>query len=168
MNSKTSNGLMVGGGALMLIAFVLGWTKAEAFGVSETGDNPIGHYFFTGGIAWIVVVAVGVLGILRMTGKLSGPQNWGIILAVLSILGALLMVIQVLMGANTPAEFEALGIDDAIAIAITRGPGMYVGLVAAVIAAAGGVMGFTAGGGDLKDLTDIDKLKGAVDDDPNT
>ena len=39
---------------------------------------------------------------------------------------------------------------------------------AAVVAATGAVLGYLAGGGSLADLKDVDKIKGAVDSDPDT
>ena len=156
MNEQTSTWVTIGGGALMLIALFPGWSSISFAGVSESGDSPF-DYFFTGGIAWLLVVAVGVLAVLRMTGKLGGAQNWSMIMALGAIVGALLMVIRILLGGRSE-----LGID------LDRGPGMYIGFVAALVAAAGAVMGYLAGGGELADLKDMDKIKGAVDNDPDT
>ena len=44
---------------------------------------------------------------------------------------------------------------------LDRGPGMYVAFVAAVIALVGAVMNYKATGGDLNDLKDLNKIKGA-------
>lgn len=153
-NFKTSDWLMVGGGVAMLIlGFALPWSSISFAGVSETGDGPF-DYFFTGGIAWLLVVAVGVLAFLRAAGKLPESQPWGIIFVGGAGLATLLMLIRVILGGR-----EEIGIE------LDRGIGMYLALVWAAIALAGAVMGFQAAGGNLKDLTDMDKLKGAFDND---
>ncbi len=148
---KTSDWLMVGGGAAMLIlGFVLPWTSIDlgAFG-SDSGDGPF-DYFFPGGIAWLLIVAVGILALLNAIGNLPTTQPWGLILLGLSGLGTLLMLLQILMG----ARFDVAD----------RGIGMYLSVVWAIVATVGAVMGFQAGGGNMKDLTDMEKLKSSFAD----
>lgn len=144
---KTPDWLVVGGGALMLISVVMPWTSISFAGVSESGDSPF-NYFFTGGIAWLLVVAAGILGLLHVLGKLPDSQPWGLIILGGCGLGALLMILRVILGGRS--EF---GVD------FDRGFGMYVGAIAAIVAAAGAFMNFQAAGGELSDLTDMDKLK---------
>ena len=72
---KIHDWLMVGGGAAMLIlGMALDWSS---FG-GVSGDGPF-DYFFTGGIAWLLVVAVGVLAFLASPGKLPENQPWPLI-----------------------------------------------------------------------------------------
>lgn len=145
---------MVGGGAAMLIlGFALPWSSISFGGVSSTGDGPF-NYFITGGIAWLLVVAVGVLALLKALGKLPATQPWGIIFLAMAGIATLLMLIQVILGGRSE-----LGID------LDRGIGMYGGLVWAAVTAAGAFMSFQAGGGELSDLTDMNKLKDAFDGD---
>ncbi len=143
---KVHDWLMVGGGAAMLVlGMVLDWTSVSIPGFGTTsGDSPF-NYFFTGGIAWILVVAVGVLALLNVLGKLPPTQPWPLILLGAAGLATLLMIIRLLLG----ARFD--GTD--------RGIGMYGAFVWCVIALAGAVMNFTASGGNLNDLKDMDKLK---------
>jgi hypothetical protein len=140
---------MVGGGGLMLICFVLPWTSISIGGISDSGDGPF-NYFFTGGIAWLLVVAVGVLALLKVLEKLPATQPWHLIFLGGAGLGALLMILRVLLGGRS--EF---GVD------FDRGFGMYVAAIAAIATAAGAFMNFQAEGGELSDLTDMDKLKGS-------
>lgn len=144
-NFKMPDWLMIGGGAAMLIlGFALDWTSVSFGGVSASGDGPF-DYFITGGLAWILIVAVGVLALLNGLGKLPESQPWPIIFLGLAGLGTILMLLCLLLG----ARFD--GAD--------RGMGMYGALVWAIIAAAGAYLNFTSKGGDVKDLTDMNKLK---------
>ena len=153
---RTADWLMVGGGAAMLIlGFVLPWTSVEAIGISDSGDGPF-DYFFPGGIAWLLIVAVGVLALLDAIGNLPPTQPWPLILLGLSGLGTLLMLIQILMG----PRFDSIG----GAVEYSRGIGMWLAVVWAVIVTVGAVMSFQAGGGTMKDLTDMDKLKSSFAD----
>ena len=156
MNEQTSSWITIGGGALMLIALFPGWSSISIGPITESGDSPF-NYFFTGGIAWLLCVAVGVLALLKQLGKLGGAQNWAMIFTAAAGLAALLMLIRIIMGGRSE-----------LGISLDRGAGMYIGFVAALVTAAGATMGFLAGGGSLSDLKDVDKLKGAIDDDPDT
>ena len=150
---KTSDWLMVGGGAAMLIlGFVLPWSTVSAFGASSSGDSPF-NYLFTGGIAWILVVAVGVLAFLRATGKLPEPQPWSLIFLGATGLAVVLMLLRLILG----------GRDLGFGVDADRGIGMYGGFVWAAVAAAGAFLNFQAGGGELSDLTDMNKVKSAFD-----
>jgi hypothetical protein len=155
---KTPDWLMIGGGAAMLIfGFVLDWTTIDTGFGSAGGDSPFA-YFFTGGIAWLLVVAVAVLAFLRVNGTLAETQPWPLIFLGATGLATLLMILRVILGARL--DFAS------------RGIGMYGALVWAGIAAVGAYLNFQASGGELSDLTDIDKLKasfsGGSNDDGGT
>jgi hypothetical protein len=142
---KLHDWLMIGGGAAMLIlGMALDWTSVSVAGFSSSGDGPF-DYFFTGGIAWLLVVAVGVLAFLRPMGKLPETQPWPLIFLAASGLAAILMILRVLLG----ARFD--GAD--------RGTGMYGAIIWTGLSLAGAFMNFTASGGNLNDLKDMDKLK---------
>ena len=62
---------MIAAGAIMLIfGIVLDWAKVG----SVSGNGPF-DYFFTGGLAWLIVVAAGVIAFLLAGGiiKPGGP-----------------------------------------------------------------------------------------------
>ncbi len=142
---KTPDWLMVGGGAAMLIlGFVLPWSSFAG----NTGDSPF-DYFFTGGIAWLLIVAVGVLALLRALGNLPPSQPWPLIFLAASGLATLLMLLRIILG----------GRDVGFGIEVDRGIGMYGALVWSAVTLAGAFMTFQASGGELSDLTDVDKLK---------
>jgi hypothetical protein len=144
---KTGDWIMIAAGLVMLIfGIALDWAEFE--GVS--GNGPF-DYFFTGGIAWLLVVAVGVFAALLATGSLktSGVQ-WPLILVLASALATLLMLIRVILGGGEEAGFD-----------LDRGSGMYVAFVAAIASLVGAVMAYRASGGDLNDFKDMNKLKAA-------
>jgi hypothetical protein len=142
---KTPDWLMVGGGAAMLVlGLALDWTSVDTGFRSVSGDGPF-DYFFTGGLAWLLVVAVGVLAAANAVGKLPPSQPWPLILLGTAGLAMILMLLRILLG----PRFDFAD----------RGIGMYGAFIWAAIALAGAFMNFQATGGDIKDLTDIDKLK---------
>ncbi len=141
---KTSDWLMIGGGAAMFVlGLMLDWTSvATPFG-DVTLDGPF-DYFLTGGLAWILVVGVGALAVARVLDKLPADRPWPLIFLGATALAVVLMLIQLLIGGR-----EGTG----------RGMGMLGAFVWSAIAAAGAYLNFQASGGNLKDLTDVDKLK---------
>lgn len=148
---KVHDWLMIGGGAAMLaLGYFLDWTTIDTGFGSASGDGPI-DYLFTGGIAWVLVVAVGILAVLSVAGRLPEEPPWAVIFLGLSGFATLLMLIRIIMG----ARFDFAD----------RGIGMWGALIWSVISLAGAVMNFQAAGGTFSDLTDIDKLKGLTGSD---
>ncbi len=130
---------------MLILGFILDWTTIDIGpGGSAGGDGPF-DYFITGGIAWLLVVAVGILAFLRVNGNLPETQPWPLIFLGATGLATLLMLLRVIMG----ARFDFAD----------RGIGMYGALIWAGVAAAGAFMHFQASGGDLSDLKDINKIK---------
>jgi len=143
-NVKTPDWLMIGGGAAMFVlGLMLDWTSVPTPFGDVTLDGPF-NYFLTGGLAWILVVGVGALAAARALEKLPDDRPWPLIFVGASGLAVLLMLIQLLIGGREGTN---------------RGMGMIGAFVWAAVALAGAVLDFQASGGDLKDLTDVDKLK---------
>lgn len=146
---KVSDWLMIGGGAAMLIlGFALDWTSISEGGFSASGDGPF-DYFLTGGIAWLLVVAVGVLAVLHKLGKLPTSQPWPLIFLLMAGVAAILMILRIILGGRD----LGFGVDG------DRGIGMYGAVVWTAVSVAGAFMNFTASGGSLGDLKDMDKMK---------
>lgn len=138
--------LAAGGVAMLFFGLALNWAEVEGSGVNNAFD-----YFFTGGIAWLLVVAAGTITVLLASGAiLAGTTPWSLVLLVMTGVAALLMLLRVVLGAG-----EELGFD------LGRGPGMWVAFIASAVALAGAVMNFTRSGGKFSDLTDMDKMRGA-------
>ena len=143
-NFKTPDWLMIGGGAAMLIlGFALDWTSVDTGFGSVTLDGPF-NYFLTGGLAWLLVVAVAVLAALKATDKLPATQPWPLIFLGATGLAVILMLIQLLIGGREGTD---------------RGMGMIGAFIWSAVALAGAFMNFQASGGDIKDLTNVDKIK---------
>ncbi len=150
---KTADWLMVGGGAAMLtLGFALPWTTLSgttAEGeLNRSGDSPF-HYFFTGGIAWLLVVAVGALALLKTQDRLQADQPWDLIFVSMAGVATFLMVVRVLIGPGEGVEgLYELG----------RGTGMIGALIWSVITFAGALMAYRGSGRGFQDLSDMDKL----------
>lgn len=141
---KTHDWLMIVGGLGMLIfGLALDWLKAGPFSAGNAFD-----FFFTGTIPWLLLVAVAVLVFLKVQGTLGNNLPWPLIFLGATALSVLLLLIRVLFN---PGAGEGVG----------RGSGMYLSFVSAIVSLVGAFMAFQAEGGNVKDLTDMNKLKGS-------
>ena len=101
---------------MLFFGLALSWAEVEGSGVNNAFD-----YFFTGGIAWLLVVAAGAITVLLAVGAIMpGTSPWSLILLVMTGIAALLMLLRVILGAG-----EELGFD------LGRGAGMWVAFIAA-------------------------------------
>jgi hypothetical protein len=141
---KTSDWLIVGGGVLTLIGgLFLDWIN---FGVSFSDGNAF-DFTLTGALPWLLVIAATVITVLLILEKLDAKaQPWPLILLGGTSFAALLLLIRVVFNPGIGGE-------------ASRGTGMLLTFVAALIATAGAVLNYQASGGELSDLTDMDKLK---------
>jgi len=148
---RTSDWLIIAGGAAMLIfGLALDWATYH----SVSGNNAF-DYFFTGGIAWILLVAAAVVTFLLAGGLMKrGTLPWPLIVLGATALATLLMLIRLILGGGS----EGAG---GFSVDLDRGAGMYVAFICSVVALAGAVLGFKESGGELSDLTDMNKLKSA-------
>ncbi|CAB4883936.1 unannotated protein [freshwater metagenome] len=133
---------------MLIVGLFFHWASYAGYSANNAFD-----YFFTGGIAWILIVGAGIVTFLLTSGtlKTSGVQ-WPVIVLLATGLGALLMLIRLILGGGSEGN-SMLSID------LDRAAGMYLAFVASGVSVAGAFMGFTASGGKLDDLKDINKLK---------
>lgn len=153
---KTSDWLKIGGGVGMLIFGFVSWVKIEGLGgFSDSGGN-VFDFFFTGTIPWILIVGTAVITVLLVTGTLKmGNLPWPLILLVATGLGAVLLILRLLFNPiDGKDSIEALG------GSVGRGVGMILCTISGIVALVGAFLGFKESGGDLNDLTDMNKLKG--------
>lgn len=151
---KTSDWLKVGGGVLMLIAGFLAWISVDVpSGVSLGSEPNAFDFFWTGTLPWILLVGVGLIAFLLATGNLkSGSLPWPLVMVGATALAVLLLLIRVLF--NPGVETGSVqGFD------VSRGFGMWLALIAGIVSLVGALNGFKESGGNLADLTDVDKLK---------
>lgn len=146
---KTNDWLIIGGGLGMLIfGTFLDWQKVGPF----SGGNAF-DFFFTGTVPWILLIGAAVVTFLRVQGTIKdGGVPWPMVIAFATLLAAVLLLIRFLFNPGAPD-----GVD--------RGVGLILSFLAGLVAAAGGVMSFTASGGNIKDLADVNKIKDAFDGD---
>ena len=123
---------------MLVFGMALDWASRD--GIS--GNGPF-TYFFTGGIAYLLVVAAGVITFLLAGRFIAGTTPWPTLLLVGTGLATLLMLIRLLIGADTDG------------VELDRASGMFVALIASAVSLAGAVIDYRASGRTLKDLTDI-------------
>lgn len=149
---KTNDWLIVGGGvAFLIFGLFVDWAKLSFEGFSVSDGNAFD--WFRGWLSLILVVGAAVITVMRVTGKMGDKLQWPMILVLATGLAAVLMLTIMLLGPDKE------GVD------FGRGLGLWVSFIGSGVALAGAVMSFTAGGGDLKDLTDVNKIKDAFDGD---
>jgi hypothetical protein len=155
---KTSDWLKVGGGAGLLIFGFFSWIKVEVEGFGSNSGGNVFDFFFTGTLPWILIVGSAVVTVLLLLGVMkAGSIPWQLIILAATAFGALLLLIRLIFN---PLEGSG-GLDGFGGIEVKRGIGMILSTISGLAAAAGGFLGFKESGGDLNDLKDMDKLKGA-------
>ncbi len=160
---KTSDWLKVGGGAVMLIAGFLTWWQPKCpSGVGSSAcestidalnlDINAFDLTFTGLFPWILLVAIGVLTFLAVTGifKLPASMPWPTIFLAAAGFSALMILIRLFAD-----PFDTGLLNDAT----ERGIGMYLAVVAGALSLFGCIKGYTESGGSLSDLKDMNKMK---------
>lgn len=149
---KTSDWLMIGGGVGIFIFGFFEWVTVEAGGVSFGGGGNVFDFFWTGTIPWILVIGSAVVTFLLVQGTLKRDQlPWPLILFAATALAALLLLIRLVFN---PVEGSG-----SFGVEVGRGIGLILSALSGFAAAAGAFLNFQASGGNLKDLTDVDKLK---------
>ncbi|MEL6892307.1 MAG: hypothetical protein AAFP84_11970 [Actinomycetota bacterium] len=153
-NFKTSDWLIAGGGVGFFVFGFFEWITVKADGFNLGGGGNVFDFFWTGTLPWILLIGSAVVVILLQLGTLKPDQlPWPLILLAATGLAGVLMLIRLL--------FNPIEGSGTFGVEAGRGIGMILSAVSAVVAASGGVMKYTESGGDLKDLTDLDTLKGA-------
>ena len=159
---KTSDWLIIGGAVGFLIFGFLDWISVDVGGFGSVSGGNVFDFFFTGTVPWLLIMASAVITVLLATGNLKADQApWPLILLGATGLAGLLLLIRIIFN---PIDDGGFGVDAGRAI------GMILSVISGLVAAAGGFMKFTESGGNLSDLTDIDKMKAEFtgDDEPPT
>lgn len=145
-NLKTADWLKVGGAAGMLIFGFFDWAKFDFMEISSSGNN-VFNYPIRGLISWVLVIGVGVVTLLAAQGTKVGNVQWPIVSVVATGVATILMLLLVIMGPDDS------GVDFKPAF------GLWLSFISTVVSLAGAVLSFQDSGGNLKDLTDVEKLK---------
>jgi len=153
-NFKTHDWLMIGGGVGMFVFGFFEWVtiSVAGFGVTVDANANVFDFFWTGTIPWLLVIGTAVVAALLVLGVLQRElAPWPLIMLAATGLATLLMLFRVV--------FNPIDGADEVGLDVGRGIGMIVSALATFVALAGAFLNFQASGGDLKDLTDVDKLK---------
>ena len=151
---KTPDWLVIGGGLAVLIGGFIDWFDTGP--ISSTAFD----FTLTGIIPWILIVGAAVIAFLRAGGVLrDGGPPWTLIILGATALGALLILLRLIIGADV-SDFVSLP-DGAEDESVDRAFGLWLSALGAVAAAIGAFLAFQASGGNVRDLTDMDKMKGA-------
>jgi quinol-cytochrome oxidoreductase complex cytochrome b subunit len=160
---KTPDWLVIGGGLLFLIGGFLDWFQVPG----ELGGQSAGNAFdfiLTGLIPWVLIVGAAVITFLLASGRLNtGGPPWGLVILGATAIGALLVLIRLIIGADASELFS--GVPSDADPALDRAGGLWICAIAAIVAAAGAFMSFQASGGNMRDLTDMEKMKSAFKND---
>ena len=134
--------LVVAGTAMLVLGLAVPWVTVSFRGQDLDGARTAFDYPFTGGIAWLLVVAAGVLTFLR-AGRLIGDDSvpWTKLVVVGTTLAVILLGLRLALGAG----------DDSLA-ELGRGAGMVIAAIAAVGALGGAVLNLRAEGGSVRDV----------------
>lgn len=163
---KTNDWLVVGGGALMLIAGFLPWytAKASGSGVSRSESRNAFDYFALGTIPWILLVGAAVIVVLLVGGLVKANVPPMAILAITGVATILVLLRTIISEGGPSAADQASAAAAGISVGVSRSIGLWLALIAGIVSTAGAFLGFQAAGGNIRDFTDPDKLKGAVRD----
>ncbi len=149
---KTPDWLMIGGGVGIFVFGFFNWVSIEVAGIGVGSTGNVFDFFWTGTIPWLLLIGGAVVTVLLVQGTLKREQlPWPLILLATTALAAFLLLIRLVF--NPIEGSDIAGID------VGRGIGLILSAASGFAALAGAFLNFQASGGNLKDLTDVDKLK---------
>ena len=151
---KTSDWLKIGGTVVFFISAFLGWVKASFSGFGGETGNAF-EFFWTGTLPWLILIASGIITLLAVNGNVvDNGKRWPLIVLLGNLLATVLVLIRLIFN---PLEGKSLA--EASGFDFSPAVGLWIGSIAAVASLVGAFMAFTESGGNLKDLTDVNKLK---------
>ncbi len=155
---KTSDWLKVGGALAFFIFGFFSWISVDyggEFGGFGVDGGNVFNFFFTGIIPWILIIGTGVITALIVMGTLKKNLPWPLIMLAATALSTLLLLIRFIFN---PLEGKD-ALDELGGVSIGRGIGLILCFISGLVVFAGAFLGFKESGGDLNDLTDVNKLK---------
>jgi hypothetical protein len=151
--SKISKGGQVFAGASLVyvIASFLPWYTADVpaelagFGLSDYSTSAWGDLGFLWGAIWALLLLVGAVLLVLPAFGVTAPKLPTVAYLAVAALAALFTLLKLLIGEDDPIE---------------TGFGLYLAALAVIGVAFGAFLMFKESGGDIGDLTDMNKLKG--------
>lgn len=150
---KLPDWLLIGGGAAVFLFGFFDWfdtgaTSSSAFKFTVTGVFP-----------WLLIVGSALLAYQIRAGLLQVRKwPWPTIFLCATAIGAILIMIRVIIGADT-SDFGAPG---GSSTAVGRKFTLWLSFAGALVAAAGAGLSFVAAGGTVNDLPFVSRLRGAA------
>jgi hypothetical protein len=134
-----SDWLIVAGGAIVLVFGLLRWFSwdIDNGGVRGSGKTNAFDFFVTGFVPWLLIVASAVVAVLLATQALNrGKLPWELVLLGATALGLVLIVIRLIVGYDPNISGTNVEVD------VSRGIGIWMSALGALIATAGAFIGF--------------------------
>ena len=147
---RTADWLVIVGGAIVFIAGFLDW-----FDAGPVSPNAF-DFTFTGLIPWLLLTAAAVLAFLAAAAVLPSGAPWPVILLGLTALGAILVLVRLVVGADLGDVVDLAGQPDH---SLDRAGALWLSAIGACVATAGAGMMFQSAGGRLTELPDLQKIR---------
>lgn len=139
---KPTEWLVVAGGVLVVIFGLLKWfswdIKTPDGVVTFSDKSNAFDYVLTGVIPWLLVGGAAVITIMLATGAIASSRvPWPLAILAATVVGALLILIRVIIGFDPDTTGGATS-------DVSRGIGLWLSLLGAIIAAAGAFLTYQA------------------------
>ena len=143
---RVGDWVLVGAGVAMLVlGLAVPWVTVTFRGNDLPGARNAFDYPLTGGLAWLLVVAAGVVTFLRATRLLDDPRTpWTRLLVIGTALAVVLALLRLVLG---PGDYSGAELG--------RGPGMVIAVLTSAAALVGAAANHRAEGGTLADLRSL-------------
>jgi hypothetical protein len=150
---KTGDWLVIVGGAMMFVAAFLDW-----FDAGPVSPNAF-DFAVTGLIPWLLLTAAAMIAFL-LAGDVvkAGLAPWPVIALALTGLGAVLVLVRLVVGADLS---DVVSLDGQPDRSLDRAGGLWVSAIGACVATAGGVMTFRSADRRMSELPDLQKIRDA-------
>jgi hypothetical protein len=152
--------LVIAGAVMLILGLAVHWATIHASGRSYGGARNAFDYPFTGGIAWLLVVAAGVVAFL-LGGRLIRPGRtpWTRVTLGATALATLLMIVRLAIGGGAD---QRIGNQD---VTLGRGAGMVIAVLACVAAVVGALMNLRAEGDSVQAIfSSLSSSRASTDD----
>lgn len=147
---KPTDWLVVAGGVLVLIFGLLKWFSWEIVAdnvVIDSDKSNAFDYLFTGVVPWLLVAGAALVTLLLATGTLRREGvPWPLVVLAATVLGAVLVLVRLIIGYDP----EPTGGAEAD---VSRGIGLWLTAVGAIVAAVGAFLTYQAGAFDSRITT---------------
>jgi hypothetical protein len=134
-----SDWLIAAGGAVVLVFGLLRWFSwnIDNAGVRGSGKTNAFDFFVTGFVPWLLLVASAVVAVLLATQALNrGRVPWELVLLAATALGFVLILIRLIAGYDPNISGTNVDVD------VSRGIGIWMSALGALIATVGAFIGF--------------------------